>query len=151
MPRLKDWKNQQGLDWTWTMCIEFGCRSCAWWVGTRETQNIRRTSWVTELRQRGRKSFVTGNKKELNQNWIGLMQCERWEGHIPGWGWQKGGDTYRAVSREPACLLRLKATLPCPFPVPVGVKLIGLGMTPLRNVIYTLAFPFPQWQYLFEM
>lgn len=84
---------------------------------------MRRTGWVTELKQRERKSSVPGNKKVTPES-----DCPMWRvrGHIyPGWGLEEGGDTN--VSMEPARLLRF---LPCHPRVPEGVKhWFGDGLT----------------------
>lgn len=86
---------------------------------------------MTELRQRGRKSSITGNKKG-SDNRIGLSSVKGERAYVPRVRTGGGrGHQCIAVSMEPAHLLRF---LPCHLLVPAGVKLAGLGMASLKAV-----------------
>lgn len=86
---------------------------------------------MTELRQRGRRSSVTGNKKGSG-NGIGLSSVEGERVYAPRvrTGGERGHQCI-AVSMEPAHLLRF---LPCHLLVPAGVKLASLGRASLKAV-----------------
>ena len=128
------WINQPGWDWTWTIWLEFGWRGCAWWVGRRKAQNMRRTSWL-----RGALEL-----EKLNHSGIELSSMKDGRGFIPGWGLGEGGDTKaeQCFWNQQICWGWRPPTLLCHPSVPGKAELTGLGMASLKTIVYILAFPF---------